>query len=340
MLGDQGKECRVCVTGAGGYIASWLVKNLLAKGYNVNATFRDPGNESKTRHILSLPGARERLTLFKADINKEGSFDSALHDCDFVVHLATPMDFTADAEAQKTVVEAEVKGTLDILRACSKAKSVRRVIYTSSINAASPLIDKGEFRDCVDESCWTPVDLIRREKPLFWMYYVSKTLAEQAALQYGSDHGIEVVTIAPSLVAGPSLTSTLPASIEEALGLITGSQECYEWLKEFQWLMGSIALVHTDDLCNAYIFLMEHPSAKGRYICSAQDLTLKELWDFCRKRYSQFCPPIEYPNEDDFLKYVPVSSKRLMDLGFSYKYGLPEIFDESIEFAKKIEILQ
>jgi len=47
-----------------------------------------------------------------------------------------------------------------------------------------------------------------------------------------------------------------------------------------------------------------------------------------------------YPNEDDFLKYVPVSSKRLLDLGFSYKYGLPEIFDESIEFAKKIEILQ
>jgi nucleoside-diphosphate-sugar epimerase len=44
MLGDQGKECRVCVTGAGGYIASWLVKNLLAKGYNVNATFRDPGS--------------------------------------------------------------------------------------------------------------------------------------------------------------------------------------------------------------------------------------------------------------------------------------------------------
>jgi bifunctional dihydroflavonol 4-reductase/flavanone 4-reductase len=56
------------------------------------------------------------------------------------------------------------------------------------------------------------------------MYYVSKTLAEQAALQYGSDHGIEVVTIAPSLVAGPSLTATLPASIEEALGLITGIQ--------------------------------------------------------------------------------------------------------------------
>jgi nucleoside-diphosphate-sugar epimerase len=33
-------------------------------------------------------------------------------------------------------------------------------------------------------------------------YYMAKTLAEQAALQFGSDHGIEVVTIVPSLVVG------------------------------------------------------------------------------------------------------------------------------------------
>jgi len=32
----------VCVTGAGGYIASWLVKLLLARGYAVHATVRDP----------------------------------------------------------------------------------------------------------------------------------------------------------------------------------------------------------------------------------------------------------------------------------------------------------
>lgn len=34
----------VCVTGAGGYIASWLVKLLLEKGYTVKGTVRNPGN--------------------------------------------------------------------------------------------------------------------------------------------------------------------------------------------------------------------------------------------------------------------------------------------------------
>jgi cinnamoyl-CoA reductase len=33
----------VCVTGAAGYIASWLVKLLLEKGYTVRGTVRNPG---------------------------------------------------------------------------------------------------------------------------------------------------------------------------------------------------------------------------------------------------------------------------------------------------------
>ena len=32
----------VCVTGASGYIGSWLVKHLLLRGYVVKATVRDP----------------------------------------------------------------------------------------------------------------------------------------------------------------------------------------------------------------------------------------------------------------------------------------------------------
>jgi cinnamoyl-CoA reductase len=33
----------VCVTGAGGFIGSWVVKELLLRGYRVRGTARDPG---------------------------------------------------------------------------------------------------------------------------------------------------------------------------------------------------------------------------------------------------------------------------------------------------------
>jgi nucleoside-diphosphate-sugar epimerase len=38
----------VCVTGAGGFVGSWLVQRLLAAGrYTVHGTVRDPGNISR-----------------------------------------------------------------------------------------------------------------------------------------------------------------------------------------------------------------------------------------------------------------------------------------------------
>ena len=37
------KSETVCVTGASGFIGSWLVMRLLERGYTVRATVRDPG---------------------------------------------------------------------------------------------------------------------------------------------------------------------------------------------------------------------------------------------------------------------------------------------------------
>jgi len=53
----------VCVTGAGGFIASWLVKVLLSRGYySVRGTVRDPG---MARRPTSSPSVR-RATVFLA----------------------------------------------------------------------------------------------------------------------------------------------------------------------------------------------------------------------------------------------------------------------------------
>ncbi|KAE8665641.1 NAD(P)-binding Rossmann-fold superfamily protein [Hibiscus syriacus] len=81
----------VCVTGASGYIASWLVKLLLQRGYTVRATVRDPNDPKKTQHLVSLDGAKERLHLFKAELLEEGCFDSVVDGCRGVFHTASPV---------------------------------------------------------------------------------------------------------------------------------------------------------------------------------------------------------------------------------------------------------
>ena len=40
----DGRGRRYCVTGASGYIGSWLVQSLLQQGCFVHATVRDPGS--------------------------------------------------------------------------------------------------------------------------------------------------------------------------------------------------------------------------------------------------------------------------------------------------------
>ncbi|MBA0742978.1 hypothetical protein Gogos_005703 [Gossypium gossypioides] len=85
------KGGKVCVTGAAGFLASWLVKRLLLSGYHVIGTVRDPANEKKLAHLWRLDGAKERLKLVRADLLEEGSFDDAIMGCQGVFHTASPV---------------------------------------------------------------------------------------------------------------------------------------------------------------------------------------------------------------------------------------------------------
>ena len=60
MESDTGKGKVVCVTGASGFIASWVVKLLLLRGYTVKATVRDP-SESFLFNTPSIP--KYKITL-------------------------------------------------------------------------------------------------------------------------------------------------------------------------------------------------------------------------------------------------------------------------------------
>lgn len=51
-------------------------------------------------------------------------------------------------------------------------------------------------------------------------YQLSKTLAEEAALEFAKENGIDLVTLHPGLVIGPLLQPTLNSSCESIVNFI------------------------------------------------------------------------------------------------------------------------
>ena len=50
-------------------------------------------------------------------------------------------------------------------------------------------------------------------------------------------------------------------------------------------------MVHIDDVARAHIFLLEHPEAKGRYICSKDTITMEEMSEFLSAKYPEYSIP-------------------------------------------------
>jgi bifunctional dihydroflavonol 4-reductase/flavanone 4-reductase len=55
------------------------------------------------------------------------------------------------------------------------------------------------------------------------MYFVSKTLAEQAAWKFAKENNLDFISIIPPLVVGPFLMPSMPPSLITALSPITGT---------------------------------------------------------------------------------------------------------------------
>nr|AAT66505.1 dihydroflavonol 4-reductase [Camellia sinensis] len=318
----------VCVTGAAGFIGSWLVMRLLERGYIVRATVRDPANLKKVKHLLDLPKADTNLTLWKADLNEEGSFDEAIEGCSGVFHVATPMDFESK-DPENEVIKPTINGVLSIIRSCTKAKTVKRLVFTSSAGT----VNVQEHQQPVfDENNWSDLHFINKKKMTGWMYFVSKTLAEKAAWEAAKENNIDFISIIPTLVGGPFIMPTFPPSLITALSPITRNEGHYSIIKQGQF-------VHLDDLCESHIFLYERPQAEGRYICSSHDATIHDLAKLMREKWPEYNVPTEFKGIDKDLPVVSFSSKKLIGMGFEFKYSLEDMFRGAIDTCREKGLL-
>ncbi|PPR85724.1 hypothetical protein GOBAR_AA34965 [Gossypium barbadense] len=326
MSSGAGKT--VCVTGASGYIASWLVKQLLLRGYTVKASVRDPNDPRKTQHLLGLEGAESRLMLFKADLLEQGSFDSVVEGCVGVFHTASPV-YHHVLDPQAELLDPAVKGTLNVLSSCAKTPSVKRVVLTSSI-AAVAYNGKPRTPDVVvDENWFSDPDYCKDLK--LW-YVVSKTMAEDSAWKFSKEKGIDLVALNPAMVIGPLLQPTLNTSAAAILKLIKGILGHYFFLH----LDIVIHVIYggAETFPNATLgWAFEIPSASGRYCLVERVVHHSEIVNILHHLY----PSLQLPQCAGDKPYVPtyqVSKEKAKSLGIEF-IPLDVSLKETVESLKE-----
>ncbi|XP_006366563.1 anthocyanidin reductase-like [Solanum tuberosum] len=335
---EEKSTCKVCVTGGAGYIGSSLVKKLLDKGYIVHATLRNLEDESKVGLLKSLSGADKRLKLFEADIYKAEEFEEAIQGCEFVFHVATPL-LHSEGSQYKDRTEATIDGVKKIGMICLKSGRVKRLIYTASVVAASPLKEDGiTFKQLMDETCWTPLNFSNPyTKQWLWDYVESKMLAEKEMLKFEKE-GLEVVTLCCGLVGGNTYLPYIPTSDAMFLSMLTQEEILYNSLKFLEELIGKVPIVHIEDVCEAHLFFMNNVgSLNGRFLCASSFVSTAEIGTYYQHNYPEFKVNKEYLHDPK--REIKCGSKKLVEKGFVYKYGMKEILDDCVICARKNGIL-
>lgn len=116
---------RILITGANGYIGSYLLERLLPADFQLIAL---------VRNLNKMPGwllGREKLKIIEGDLNNKTALKKATEKVDIVFHLAAALRMF---EKNRELHQTNIVGLKNLLSVCKKANRKIRFIFASSID--------------------------------------------------------------------------------------------------------------------------------------------------------------------------------------------------------------
>jgi NAD dependent epimerase/dehydratase len=258
----QGKQ--VLITGAGGFIGSHLVDELLHQGADVTAFVHYNARNNWGMLEGRYSNATPNLTVIAGDITDSNFVKKAVVDKEYVFHLAALIGIPYSYVAPESYVNTNIKGTLNIMQACLD-QGVNRVLHTST-------------SEVYGTAQYTPID---EKHPLQGQspYSASKIGADKIAESFYCSFELPVTTIRPFNTYGPrqSTRAVIPTIITQAL---TGK------IVKLGSVIPIRDFTYVADTVNGFIRLAESNRTKGKTINtgSGSSVTIGELAEIIIKQ--------------------------------------------------------
>jgi len=183
---------RYLVTGGAGFIGSNTVDELVRRGHSVVVLDDLSGGKEE-----NLADVRSKITLIKGSITDIEVVRKAMHEADYVIHLAARTSVPRSVKDPIETNRINIDGTLNVLVAAKDVK-VKRVVFAASSSAygETPTLPKVETM---------------QPQPIS-PYGVTKYVGELYGQAFGRCYGLETVCLRYFNIFGPRQDPSSPYS--------------------------------------------------------------------------------------------------------------------------------
>lgn len=257
---------KVLVTGATGFVGSWMTKKLVTEGLDVHILRRSSSDLSELINI--------DVTHHIGDVTDPESLVQAIKQVDVVFHLAGVVGYTPSA--RKLMEKVNIGGTQNVVEACIKL-DIKRLVYMSSVvaigasfNGQNPLNEQSEYN----------------LEHLNLGYFQTKHEAEKIVKQACEKNQIDAVILNPSTIYGPG--DAKKGSRKTQVKVAQGKMPFYT--------SGGVNVIHIKDLVDAVYQAFQVGKTGERYILAGENLTIKQLFNYIAEAAGVKPPSIYMPD--------------------------------------------
>ncbi|GJD50594.1 dTDP-L-rhamnose 4-epimerase [Methylobacterium crusticola] len=284
----------VLISGGAGFIGVHLSQSLLSRGYRVrvldNLIEQVHGTGSRPE------GLSPDVDLVRGDIRDAAALARALEGVDSVVHLAAEVGVGQSMYAVERYVSVNDGGTAALFQQLID-RPVRRVVVASSMSVYGEGLyraaDGGIVQDAVRKprrpgEPWDPVDagghpMVPVPTPewkaptLASVYALTKYVQERLTLTLSPVYGMEGVALRLWNVYGPGQALSNPYT--GVLAIFASRLHNGQPPMIFEDGEQRRDFVHVEDVAEAFVLALEHPSAPGQVynVGSGQDWSVREV---------------------------------------------------------------